>query len=354
MAKKTPEQNEATEAAETLKTSGPTKSEQLASLMTTLSSMPHGDFTSWFTKAIDLIGKEARNIPDGAAASNKASLNMKPSSASSETAAFGQPLPAVTVVKEDLDALFGDEKGLSEDFRAKAVILFEAAVNAKLAIATAEIEEKLEEQMQGEIEKLTEAVELMVDHAAKEWAEENKLAIVKSLQLDIAEDFMKGLQKLFSESFYSVPEEKVDVVEALTTKVESLQAELNDKTRKLLDAEKNNKTDEREKAFGEAAEGLAATDVEKLKTLVETVEFTTPDEFKGKVKVVREQHFKPGKTPASKLNLSEEVAVTVEVPAKEVGSGETVDEEVEVDPSVQRYFDSIRRTARTGEIFQGR
>ena len=98
-------------------------------------------------------------------------------------------------VDEDVNALLSGED-LSEDFREKAKVIFEAALYSKVE----EIKESLEEQyavaLAEEVEEikleLTERVDTYLEYVASEWLEENALAVERGLKTEITESFLSG------------------------------------------------------------------------------------------------------------------------------------------------------------------
>ena len=49
---------------------------------------------------------------------------------------------------------------------------------------------------------------------------ENELAIERGLKGEIAEDFITGLKSLFEEHYIDVPDEKYDILEVTSKKIE--------------------------------------------------------------------------------------------------------------------------------------
>ena len=57
----------------------------------------------------------------------------------------------------------------------------------------------------------------------------------------------------------------------------------------------------------DVCEGLTATQVEKIKSLAESVEFSTEDEYKTKLETIRENYFPSGSKKATEEQLHEQV-----------------------------------------------
>jgi hypothetical protein len=57
----------------------------------------------------------------------------------------------------------------------------------------------------------------------------------------------------------------------------------------------------------EVCEGLTATQVEKIKSLAESINFSTEEEYQEKLETIRENYFPSGVKKASESQLQEEV-----------------------------------------------
>lgn len=194
---------------------------------------------------------------------------------------------------EEIEAILAGEE-LSEDFKTKAATIFEAAVIARASEVIAEAEAELSEQFDIVVDQIKEELSTKVDdylnYIVQEWAKDNELAIVSGLRAEIAEDFINGLRNLFAEHYIDIPEEKVDVIEELTARVESLEESLNDQILHSIDLTKELNEHKKYEAIYAACDGLTQTQVERLKSLAESVEFTTEDEFNSKMETIKESY----------------------------------------------------------------
>ena len=218
-------------------------------------------------------------------------------------------------MKEDVDALLSGEN-LSEDFREKATTIFEAAVFTRVESIVEEMEEQLAEQFEQAVEEIKEDLAGKVDdylnYMVEEWIKENEIAIEKGLRAEIVEDFMTGLRNLFVEHYIDIPAEKVDVVEELTAKVEELESGLNEQIARAVEMKKELNEHKKFEAIYAACEGLTQTQVEKMKSLAEGVEFTTEEEFSGKLETLKESYFKSTVKSADSSALDDEVQIEEE------------------------------------------
>jgi hypothetical protein len=240
-------------------------------------------------------------------------------------------------MKEDVEALLSGEN-LSEEFKDKATTIFEAAVYSRVEEIVESVEQDLQEQFEGALEEIKEELAAKVDdylnYMVEEWMKENELAIEKGLRSEIVEEFIGKLRNLFIESYIDIPEEKVNVVEELADRVEELEAKLNEEIDRNVGFAKQINEHKKMEAIHSACEGLTQTQVEKIKSLAEGVEFTTDVEFSDKLETLKESYF-PSQVKASETNvLNEEVQIEEEAP-KAKGAA---------DPLMNVYSQAISKT----------
>ena len=215
-------------------------------------------------------------------------------------------------IESDVDALLSGEN-LSEEFKQKATTIFESAVVARTASLMEEVEEVLYEEFELAVEEVKEELAQKLDdyisYMAEEWVKDNQLAIEKGLRAEIVEDFIGGLKNLFIEHYIDIPEEKVDVVEELTTKIEDLESQVNEQIQSNADLFKQLKEHKKNEAIHAVCEGLTQTQVEKMKQLAESVDFTTDEEFADKLVTLRTSYFAQPVKTADSSALNEEVEI---------------------------------------------
>lgn len=337
---------EETAASDSIKThDAPSRLDIMTNTVSAMAKMGNEELTKWFRQAISTSSGYASTGKD-TSESNKASI--KAGKAPTGANPMG-PLPFVPVTKEDLEVVFGAMGLTEDDLKNKTVILFEAALNARLVLESIRIEEayeaKLIEEIEAIREDLTDKVDQYLDYAAQEFVNENEVAIENALKLELFEDFMGGLKDLFTEHYIEIPEDKLDVLTNMSERVVELETKLNEAVEAGLD--KDNTINEMiaQKVFSEVAEGLSVTETEKLKTLVETVEFDGDDvdALKTKLTIIKEANFKAAPKKAAKTGIiQEETEVTI---TGDVDADGTV-EVKKPDPRVANYVAAITRTAR--------
>jgi hypothetical protein len=219
-------------------------------------------------------------------------------------------------MKEDVDALFADDNTISEEFKSKVSTIFEARVEDRVTQIEEEIETKyagmLEEAVESVKADLTEKVDDYLSYVVEQWMEENQIAIESGLRAELTEDFIGGLRNLFAEHYIDVPAEKVDLVDELAGKVEELESKLNEEIERGVSYAKALVESRKNEIAREIGEGLTATQAEKIKTLAESVEFSTEDEYKSKLETLRENYFPSGTKKATEAQLNEQFEETEE------------------------------------------
>jgi len=239
-------------------------------------------------------------------------------------------LPEFTVTDE-LDALVESEATLSDEFKAKTAVLFETAIKSKLSEEVERLEDeyqsRLEEELDATRSDLVEKIDSYLNYVVENWMSENQLAVEQGLRTEIAEGFMTRLRDLFEESYIEVPESKVDLVDELADQVEDLEETLNQRTAEVLELSEAVETFQREAIIREASRDLADTQVEKLASLVEGLDFEDEESFTAKVKTVKESYFKK--------NVSSST--------EEVNEDWSADETTEVSGVMSQYLNAIKK-----------
>jgi len=195
---------------------------------------------------------------------------------------------------EDVDALVAGEE-LSEEFRQRAVTIFEAAVTNKVNVEVAALQEAFEATLTEEVEaiktELAEKVDDYLSYAAQKWMEENALQVEHGIKNEIAESFFSGLKSLFIEHNMSVPEEKFNLLDGMVEELDEMEAKLNEQIDANVQLNKQLGSYIKMEIVNECAAGLAETQKEKLASLAEGVEFETEEDFRKKVETIKESYF---------------------------------------------------------------
>lgn len=336
--------DEATVAGNTLKPgqgSGGTESKaaQLATFTQLLSQLGKEDLSDLFDMVQSQYGPDKAPGAEDKAASNRSTVDAKPSAAVGKGA-----------WKEDIDAMFGDD--LNEEFREKAETIFEAALNTRLNIETARLEEEyeavakeleeayatdLEEAIIEVREETVSKLDQYLDYCVENWLSENQLAIESSIRAEIAENFMDALRNVFAEHYITVPDQKIDIVAEMKAELDELKVKLNETLDKKIELEQIIEQATKEATIDEVSEGLAETQVEKLRILAEGLDFTDSETYRKKLEIVKEQYFNKSSTNNGNTGLINE---SID------GEDESFTTNTFTDPGMQKYVAAIAKAVK--------
>ena len=224
-------------------------------------------------------------------------------------------------IEEDVNALFGGEE-LSEEFKAKAKTIFEAAIGSKVGhikeTLESEYAEKIAEATEDLKVSLQERIDSYLEYVAEEWLTENELAVEAGLKTEMTESFLEGMKSLFEEHYVTIPEEKYDVIESMVDKLDDMETKLNEQIEKNIGLNKRLAESVADSILESVSDGLAATQKEKLASLSESVEFESEEEYREKLETLKESYF--SRTPAAK-NDSQTLSEGVDSTAAPVSAG---------------------------------
>ena len=233
---------------------------------------------------------------------------------------------------DDMKALVESEATLSDEFKEKTAVIFEMAVKSKLSEEINRLEEDYKSELNEEInktkEELVEKVDGYLNYVVENWMAENKVAVENGLRTEIAENFMGKLKDLFVESYVDVPDSKVDLVDDLNEQVVELEDQLNTTTGKMIAMTEELELFKRYEVVREHSNGLAETEVEKLASLVEDIDFEDEESFSAKVKIIKENHFKKA---------------TVETQVEEIEEG-SAPVDTDVVSSMDQYLTALKKS----------
>ena len=279
------------------------------------------------SKGEDLISAKGSKAP-ARKADKSVSANMKDAP---KVATPGQG----SGVKEDIDAIFGED--LSEDLREKAETVFEAAVSARVAEINTQYSEAFDEQIneakEAIKEDMTGKLDEYINYLSEQWLEENKVAIESSLKVEVAESFMSGLKGLIEAHNVILPEDnETDVLASLESRVEELEGKLEEETSEKISLANELIESQVQNIFAEAVDGLADTQIEKLRALSEGLDYENVEDFSNKLNTLKESYLEDKQAKSS--DLSDEDPVELDEEVKSLPGG------------MAQYADAISRTVR--------
>ena len=257
----------------------------------------------------------------------------------------------ITVDSSDISRLVESEEGLTTEFKEKATTIFEAAVKSKIKETEETLKESyavaLIEEVEAIKEELVDKIDNYLTYAVESWAADNTVAIESGLRTEIAENFIQSLKTVFVENYIEVPEAKKDLVAEMESTIAKLQEEAADTTQSISTLSEQVERLTREKIVAEAATGLADTQVEKLKSLVEDVNYTSESAYRKKVETIKEFYLK-GILDETETLVEETTDESSYVTTETVVENETIQEET-VSPAMQKYLTALSRLNKANE-----
>ena len=219
------------------------------------------------------------------------------------------------VIEVDLSAdvqALTEGEDLSEEFKEKAKTIFEAAVVSRLNEELGRMHDEYAKVLEEEIEKvksdLAEKVDDYLSYSVKNWMDTNSLAIEHGIKNEMAENVLDGIKKVFVENHIELPEEKLDLVDEMTSQLDQMETKLNQSIEENVTLNKEIGTYIKNGIVNEASEGLTLSQREKLSALAEAVEFNDAESYRKQIDTLRESYFS-SKSPEAATAPSADVDV---------------------------------------------
>lgn len=203
------------------------------------------------------------------------------------------------VVEESIADIF-EGMDLSEEFKNKVTVVFEAAVNESVSQKVQKIEEELNVKLESELAEAVESkvgdmvenLDAYLDYVVSEWMEENEVAIEAGIKVEMAESLMDGLKDLFSEHNIKVDEETYDIVSDLEEEMKNLEEKANDVVNENIRLTKEIADSKASEVFKEMTSELNMSQSERLKVLSENLDKNDLDSYKDNLQTIKESFFK--------------------------------------------------------------
>ena len=232
-----------------------------------------------------------------------------------------------------LEAL-AEDQGASDDFKMKAKVIFEGALNQKLQIEVTRLEEEFSTRFEEEITDIAEKVEAFLNYTAGQWLEENKLVVENGIRNELSESFMSGLRGLFEDHYVTLPDEKYDIFESMVTKLDEMEDKLNEQIEANVSLNSKMGSFQRDNILADVSWDLSETAKEKLAGLAESVEFESEETYKQKLNILKES-FVGSTAPEAKTEMLEESAEALQPTVEENVGG-----------SMAAYMAALSRTVK--------
>jgi len=201
-----------------------------------------------------------------------------------------------------------ESAGFNVKQQKKVTAIFESAIKNTTRQIGKQIHEhysKVHEKRLAEHQELMEnRLNTYLDVVVEEWVEANRPAVRSSLRTELSENFLNGLQQLFTEHYIDVPESKTDVVKSLTQHVETLKRQVNEQYTEKLKLHRLAETANKKRIVATFARDMSESQAEKLEKLAEDTQYVNANDFREKLSMLKESYFE--KQPSRATRLPEE------------------------------------------------
>ena len=201
-----------------------------------------------------------------------------------------------------------ESAGFNVKQQKKVASIFESAIKSTTRQVGKQIHEhysKVHKKRLAEHQELMEnRLNTYLDVVVEEWVETNRPAVRSSLRTELSENFLNGLQKLFTEHYIDVPESKTDVVKSLTQHVETLKRQVNEQYTEKLKLHRLAETANKKRIVATFARDMSESQAGKLEKLAEDTQYVNANDFREKLSMLKESYFE--KQPSRATRLPEE------------------------------------------------
>ena len=206
--------------------------------------------------------------------------------------------------EEQIGAMF-EGTDLEEDFKFRAKVIFEEAVNDRVREIQSDLQERYSDWASDKVssirDNLVERVDSYLNYVITEWVKENELALENGIRNEINESFINGLKTLFETHNISYPDSQVSVVDGLYEQMQQEQLKreelakyydnkINEELQKNIELNEEIEELRRDQIIREATEDLPLSQVDRLESLAEDVDFVDENSFAKSMKTLRESY----------------------------------------------------------------
>jgi cell division protein FtsB len=227
-----------------------------------------------------------------------------------ETEVITEVDPTIASIFEGVD--------LSDEFKNKVSVVFEAAINEQVqerskafeADLTEKLEAELQESLTGKVEEIVENLDKYLDYVVEEWMSENEIAIEAGIKVEMAESLMTGLKDLFEEHNVDIDDETVDVVTGLEEQVATADARANDLVNENIALAREIADMKADGVFAGMTEDLTVSQRERIAVLSEKLDRDDLESYAANLQTIKESFF--AESSVKKDEVVEEEIITEE------------------------------------------
>jgi len=145
-----------------------------------------------------------------------------------------------------------------------------------------------------------------MDYVVSEWLRENKLAVETGIKVEMAESLIESLRDIVSIHNIKLDESTLEVVSDLSEEVEKLEEKANDATLRVIALKEENDRLRAEIAFNEIAEGMTLSQIEKLRSLSESLDYSNLNKYVTKLNTIKEAFVEKRKVLSENTDFNKE------------------------------------------------
>jgi len=194
-------------------------------------------------------------------------------------------------VSEATSQLFSGEN-LSEAFKTKTATIFEDVLSNRIKEyrkkVLAKVNKMLNERVEEIREDLSNKVEGHLDLVVENWVKTHEPAIESQLKTALVEDFITEMKTVWTNHFFEVPSDKMDVVTEMANRLQSVETRLTEQIDTNAQLKSKITLYEKAEIFNKVSKGLPSTQVDRLKNLAEHVAYTSSDLYETELNTLKE------------------------------------------------------------------
>jgi hypothetical protein len=215
-------------------------------------------------------------------------------------------------LSDDINALasiLGEDDMLSDDDLKKVKAIFEAAVKNRSFEVAKKVVQKLDEQsdarLEREVNAIIEKIDGYMDYVTEEWFGENEVAIEASMKVALAEGIIEKLSEIVPAGTLLTSEEiDWDAQADSAAQIDEMKSDMDKLVRDNAKLKKEIKKHQFNSVVFDVSEskGLAKSQSLKLKSLVESVDYSDIDDLKHIVEDLADTYFPRGENKKHQIN----------------------------------------------------
>jgi hypothetical protein len=220
-------------------------------------------------------------------------------------------------VSEDVSKIFEGEE-FSDEFKEKANTILESSVKTKINEEVHTAIEVLVESatsiLEEELESIEDRLSKYLEYIAETFIVENAIAIENGIKSELAENILEGIKTFLVETGIDIPDEKIDIVDAVIAENDSIKEAYNEQAETVMDLKEELKVMKKKAIVEDICEGLTDLEKAKMTKIFEDLEYSDDVSFSKKANILMAAHsIKVNKVP-SKVILHEDVDELKELP----------------------------------------